>query len=190
MIDSILKPVSSFSVFSVISIIRSRCRPVGILLTVMLALTLISPNAIAQQCETSNDALEAMGKAEVVFSNREGQQQTFQVKLADNFITRAAGFQRVCAATIAAEPILFVFDSERRPNFHMRNVVAPIDIAFIDKQGGIDSILAMQPYVLGSTHRPLYAPKEKVVAALEVHPGFYQQHNIDTSTIVTWRKVE
>ena len=152
-------------------------------------LLLLAQNSVAQSCEVTNDALQAMGKAQVIFTNTDGREQTFQVKLADNMNTRAAGFQRVCASTIAAEPILFVFDTERRPRFHMRNVVAPIDIAFINKAGAIDSILAMQPYVLGSTKRPLYAPRDKVVAALEVHPGFYDQHGIDESTSVSWQVI-
>jgi uncharacterized membrane protein (UPF0127 family) len=68
----------------------------------------------------------------------------------------------------------------------MRNVVAPLDIAFIKKGGEIDSIQAMAPYILGSIRRPLYSPKRAVIAALEVQPGFYSERKIDETVSISW----
>ncbi|NNC99974.1 MAG: DUF192 domain-containing protein [Gammaproteobacteria bacterium] len=141
----------------------------------------------AAQCQTDNAALQAMDNASVQFRYADGKEFEIKVKLADNPVTRAAGFQQVCAATIAEKPILFLFEREVIPNFHMNNVFAPIDIAFIDQAGRIDSIHAMQTYVLGSNRRPLYSSRKPVVAALEVHPGFYRTHNIDQSVSVSWQ---
>ena len=153
-------------------------------LVLLLACSQVST---ARQCEVDNAALRAMQRGVVQFTFADAQQFELSVKVANNNLTRAAGFQKVCEATIAAEPILFLFERETRPSFHMNNVVAPIDIAFIDGRGRIDSIHAMQPYVLGSNSRPLYSPEGLVVAALEVQPGFYSEHHIDQTVTVRWR---
>ena len=139
-----------------------------------------------QDCEVTNDALVAMTKSEVSVTKKNGEIHTFVVKTAENNHTRAAGFQRVCAETIASEPILFVFERVFVPSFHMNNVVAPIDIAFIDEHGRIESIQAMQPYVLISRHKPLYSPETPVNAALEARPGFYSDHGIEVGALVVW----
>ena len=151
-----------------------------------MAIGVLSAPIQAQKCELNNADLTAMSKVIVQFDYANGEQLQVTAKLADNAHTRAAGFQRVCAQTIAEEPILFLFQSERKPSFHMRNVVASLDIAFIKKTGKIDSIQAMLPYVLGSTQRPLYSPRKAVIAALEVHPGFYSERKIDESVSISW----
>ena len=140
-----------------------------------------------RNCQITNDALQAMPVIDLWFEYENGEKFDIKVKLANRNSTRAAGFQRVCAATIAAQPILFVFENEVRPRFHMRNVVAPIDIAFVEKNGQIDSIQAMQTYVLGRREQPLYSPSAKVIAALETHPGFYAEHAVDKSVTIRWQ---
>lgn len=155
-----------------------------------LLISAISTASAQQTCETTNDALQAMPEAIVTFLLADGQIKEFNVRLADNQFTRAAGFQRVCASTIAEQPILFVFQNEIFARFHMRNVVAPIDIAFIDVSGKIDSIKAMQPYVLGSKVKPTYRSEDLVIAALETYPGFYRKYSIDSSTKLSWRMSE
>jgi uncharacterized membrane protein (UPF0127 family) len=110
-----------------------------------------------------------------------------KVRVADNKRTRAAGFQKVCEKTIRKHPILFEFDSPILPAFHMHNVVAPLDIAFIDESGIIDSIQTMLPYVQGRLEKPLYSPKGNIVAALEAHKGYFAQNNIDLSTRIYWK---
>jgi len=137
-------------------------------------------------CEKTNADLQAMKEAKVSFRFEDGDTKEISVLLADTNQTRAAGFQRVCESTIEAKPILFFFESPIITSFHMNNVVAPIDIAFIDQDGRIDSFHAMQTYVLGSTSKPLYRSKGRIVAALEVRPGFYSENNIDITTVVSW----
>lgn len=159
----------------------------------LVCLTLLSGCAsgvLAKECELSNAALRAMERARIVFSFETGETREFIVKLANNATTRAAGFQRVCASTINEQPILFVFDYELTPRFHMHNVVAAIDIAFFDQQGNIDSIQSMQPYVLGSNRRPLYSPKGNIIGALEAYPGFFTKHGISTKAKISWQGVE
>jgi uncharacterized membrane protein (UPF0127 family) len=141
-------------------------------------------------CETSNSALESMPDAIVVIDYADGETKEFFVKLANNSSTRAAGFQRVCKSTISAKPILFVFEQAVRPSFHMNNVVAGIDIAFIDSEGKLDSIHQMSPYVLGSNNRPRYQSAGLIESALETYPGFFAEHSVDDSVMISWRPAE
>jgi len=95
-----------------------------------------------------NAALRSMPLIDVTFTRKDGSTFEVESRLANNNQTRSAGFQYVCKQTIAAKPILFVFDHVRTPTFHMHNVVAAIDIAFIRPDSSIDSIQKMHPYVL------------------------------------------
>ena len=161
---------------------------------IMIVVAIMSSYSCAQEpirnlkCEVDNEALRSMPYGVVSFTLANGEKMDVEVKLADNVRTRAAGFQRVCASTVSSTPILFIFEAELVPSFHMRNVVTPLDIAFIAKDGSVDSIHAMKTYVLGSTKRPLYSSKGPIIAALEVEPGFYSRKGIDQSTHVTWRR--
>ena len=137
-------------------------------------------------CEIDNDALQAMPPIDVTLVHADGTPYSISAKLANNNASRAAGFQRVCESTIEKMPILFVFERETIPSFHMNNVVAPIDIAFIDKRGQIESIQAMKPYNLLLVKKPLYSPKRPVLYALEVHQGFFDQHQILVGSPLAW----
>lgn len=137
-------------------------------------------------CELDNSSLRDMPIVEVLFTRSDSSVFLDKVRLANTNETRAAGFQRVCASTIAATPILFAFRQEAQVAFHMHNVVAPIDIAFIDQRGGVESIQAMQPYSLVSLNKPLYGPKRPVLYALEVHPGYFEKHRISLKSHFSW----
>ena len=141
-----------------------------------------------RDCELDNPSLRAMPIVDVEFTRDDGSVFSSKARLANNSRTRAAGFQKVCASTIAAMPILFVFKSEVKPSFHMHNVVAPIDIAFIDKRGHIESIRAMEPYSLMAIKKPLYSPNRPVISAFEVHPGYFKKHNISFKSRFSWNK--
>ena len=155
-----------------------------------LGLLGVSVSACGQgvSCQKDNEALQAMPKISVTLTRADGSNLVIDGKLADNNQTRSAGFQRVCASTIEAAPILFAFNRAVMPNFHMNNVVAPIDIAFIDADGAIESIQSMQPYSLVAIDKPLYGPKRPIVAALEAHPGFFSKHELGLDSKVSWSK--
>jgi len=144
----------------------------------------------AENCQTDNEYLRAMPDNDLTIVDDNGEVLNFVVRLAADNVSRAAGFQWVCESVIEDKPILFIFEEAGIPQFHMRNVVAPIDIAFIDSEGRIESIQSMAPYVLVSKYRPLYSPKREVVAALEVHKGFYQKHQIAVGASVSWNSVK
>ncbi|MFQ3244832.1 MAG: uncharacterized membrane protein (UPF0127 family) [Arenicella sp.] len=152
----------------------------------LLALVTSACSHAQLDCQIDNPALQAMPKIEVTLTRDDGSRVIMPAKLADNNATRAAGFQRVCESTIEAMPILFVFKQPSVPSFHMNNVVAPIDIAFIDNDGDLESIQSMNPYSMLQVKKPLYSPKRPVLYALEVHKGFYQKHNISVDSKMKW----
>lgn len=151
---------------------------------------MLSLNVFAQplKCETDNADLQAMAPLMVEFVRADGSVFQLESKLADNNQTRAAGFQHVCQSTIEASPILFKFQSELIPQFHMNNVVAPLDVAFIDKNGRIESIQLMKPYSLIAIDKPLYRPSRPIVAVFEAHKGFFKKHNLDIESTVAWHE--
>ncbi|NND82769.1 MAG: DUF192 domain-containing protein [Gammaproteobacteria bacterium] len=159
--------------------------------SLLICLALMAQLGVAAQpaCQVDNPQLQAMPDAVVTVQTRAGSQFEFNVRLANTPTTRAAGFQHVCAEEIARLPILFIFQRAAQPRFHMNNVVAPIDIAFIKSNGEIESVQAMQPYVMGARRKPLYFPAQPVTAALEANPGFFKANSIAVGDRMSWRLV-
>ena len=139
------------------------------------------------ECQEDNAALRSMPLIDVTFTRKDGSTFEVESRLANNNQTRSAGFQYVCKQTIAAKPILFVFDHVSTPTFHMHNVVAAIDIAFIRPDSSIDSIQKMHPYVLIQVDKPLYSSKGDVIAAFETYPDFFKVYNVDLDATVSWQ---
>lgn len=69
--------------------------------------------------------------------------------------------------------MLFVYESEERLSFWMKNTFLPLSIAFIDDDGTIVHIENMQPQTT-ATHR---SPKA-VRYALEMNQGWFEQRGI------------
>ncbi len=153
----------------------------------LLSLTVQWSHAKGIDCQTDNENLRSMPLSQVTFTRHDGSIFSVQARTANNNKNRAAGFQYVCAETIATTPILFIFERPAQPSFHMNNVVAGIDIAFIRPDSTIDSIQTMKPYVLIMVDKPLYSPSSPAIAAFEAMPNFYKINNIDLNTNVTWQ---
>lgn len=151
----------------------------------LLAGLLIAPLIAGADCLPTTRALENMTSAELVLSAPGQQSVTLAVRVADDHRERAAGFQYICPDTIDGTAIYFVFERLRRPSFHMRNVKAPLDIAFIDGDGVIVDIQRMEPYVLGARQHETFSPPGEVAAALEVGAGYFAEHGI---TAGDWRR--
>jgi len=156
-------------------------------LIIFVAGLLSSSSAFARNCQLDNESLQEMPAGQVSILRADGTAANFSVKIANTNRTRSAGFQRVCESTIETTPILFLFARPVRPSFHMNNVVAPIEIAFIRADGSIDSIHHMLPYVQGSLSRPLYSSSSPIIAALEVGREFFQRHDISMTDKVRWQ---
>ncbi len=69
--------------------------------------------------------------------------------------------------------MLFIFNEVGEKSFHMKNTGIPLDIAFINKDGIIESIKELEPY----NTLPVYSGSE-VLYALEVNRGWFTNKNI------------
>lgn len=96
-----------------------------------------------------------------------------RVKLADTGERQAGGFQCATPVEIKRHLILFDFGREIFTQFHMQNVPAALDIAFIKDDGRIFAILKMDP-----SPTELYGPLGPFRYALEAHAGFFASQGI------------
>ena len=70
--------------------------------------------------------------------------------------------------------MLFVFEDVSKKHFHMKNTVIPLDIAFINEYGIIESIEELSPLKV----LPISSPTE-VLYALEVNRGWFKNNNVN-----------
>ncbi len=96
-----------------------------------------------------------------------------RVKAADNSERQAGGFQCATHEEIQRNLILFDFGNEIITQFHMKNVPAALDIAFVKADGRIFSILRMDP-----SPTRLYGPLGPFRYAIEARAGFYDSQGI------------
>jgi uncharacterized membrane protein (UPF0127 family) len=105
--------------------------------------------------------------------NDEGQILELEVKVADEPDEHAAGFQNISRSIMEKTLILFVFPSEINGLFHMRNVEASLDIAFVKTDGAIIEIMRMDP-----DPNRLYGPDASFKYAIEAPAGFFEEKRI------------
>lgn len=96
-----------------------------------------------------------------------------RVRLATTPERQAAGFQCATPEEIQRTLILFDFGAEILTQFHMQNVPAPLDIAFVKGDGRIFAVLRMKP-----SPTALYGPLGPFRYALEAPAGFFERHGI------------
>lgn len=123
---------------------------------------------------------DRMATAKVKLVNDDGQEREFEVKIADEIEEQTMGFQHVGEGVIEKALILFVFSEERSTSFHMQNVLAPLDIAFIKADGTIIEIVRMEPDPSKTIATKLYGPKDNQAFkyALEARAGFFKEHKL------------
>ena len=147
----------------------------------LTALALLLPGvAWAQACKPVTQGLAQMGERYIEIIDDNGESVLLRVKVADEINEQAAGFQHVCPQTIDTTAILFVFEQAKQPLFHMRNVHADLDIAFIDVAGRIGDVQLMREEFSTGESR-LYHSSVVAKYALEVRRGFFQAHNISAT---------
>jgi uncharacterized membrane protein (UPF0127 family) len=95
------------------------------------------------------------------------------VKLAATGEARWAGFQCATRDEIQTTVIVFDFRTEVQGKFHMRNVRAPLDIAFAKESGRIFSTLRMRP-----SPAKEYGPPGPFRYAIEARAGFFEENGI------------
>ena len=96
-----------------------------------------------------------------------------RVKAADTGERQAGGFQCATPEEIKRNVILFDFGREIVTQFHMQNVPAALDIAFVKDDGRIFAILKMDP-----SPTELYGPLGSFRYAVEAHAGFFASQGI------------
>ena len=96
-----------------------------------------------------------------------------RVKAADTGERQAGGFQCATPEEIKRHLILFDFGREIVTQFHMQNVPAALDIAFVKEDGRIFAILRMDP-----SPTELYGPLGPFRYAVEAHAGFFASQGI------------
>lgn len=99
--------------------------------------------------------------------------EVFRVELAVTPESRARGlmFRKTLPAN---RGMLFVFETDQKPSFWMKNTFVPLSIAFISKDGTIREIYDMTPGSL----RPIESTYE-VRFALEVPVGAFKRAGVD-----------
>ncbi len=149
-------------------------RRLGSLAALALLVTLLAARAEAHEpeCPRWRDAFAGM-PLKMVTIQAGAKTLAVRVKAADNSERQAGGFQCATPAEIQRNLILFDFGDEILTQFHMRNVPAALDIAFVKADGRIFSILRMDP-----SPTRLYGPMGAFRYALEAHAGFYESQGI------------
>jgi uncharacterized protein len=150
--------------------IHDRLAPLAVL--VSLALLLTAAQTQDPECARWREAFAGM-PLKMVTVQAGAKTLALRVKAADTPDRQAGGFQCATPEEIQRNLILFDFGQEILTQFHMRNVPAPLDIAFIKGDGSIFSILKMQP-----SPSDLYGPMGPFRYALEARAGFYASQGI------------
>ncbi len=70
--------------------------------------------------------------------------------------------------------MLFIFESEKKLSFWMKNTYIPLDIAYLSKNGIINEIQSMMPLDETLT----YPSKKPAKYALEVNSGWFKRNGI------------
>ncbi len=143
-----------------------------------VSLTLLADNpsfdSTRSNCQVLPEVIKNMpiGNGSFILASS-GKKYSFQYRLADTPERMQHGFQYTCGQTIATTQMLFKFAFPYKPTFHMNNVLAPLDIAFIDANGKISDIFLMKTYTIVDLKKTLYSPSQAVLYALEAHAGYF-----------------
>jgi uncharacterized membrane protein (UPF0127 family) len=140
--------------------------------TLLLSVLVTGATASDPECPRWQLALKGMPTRRVTIETGRGT-VLLSAKIADTPERQAAGFQCASRQEIQQTVILFDFGAEILTQFHMRNVPAPLDIAFAKADGGIFGILRMEP-----SPTALYGPLGPFRYALEARAGFFAMKGI------------
>ncbi len=111
-----------------------------------------------------------------------GREVRVRVEIADDYfeVTRGLMYRTALAEN---RGMLFIFESEQRLSFWMKNTLIPLSIAFVDSEGRIVDIQDMKPVGLEQTvpdaKLPHYVSTEPAQYALEVNQGFFEERGVE-----------
>jgi uncharacterized protein len=122
----------------------------------------------------------------VTVTTDDGDSVRVDVKVAATDAERQRGLMEV-EELPAGVGMLFVFDDDRTGGFWMRNTLVPLDIAYIDADGSIGTILAMDPCVAeDASDCEVHTPPHPYRTALEVPQGWFAAQGVAAGDLVTW----
>jgi uncharacterized membrane protein (UPF0127 family) len=138
----------------------------------VIALSPAAPGLAQDACRRWRDAFTSM-PVQMITIEVGSRKVALRVKSAESGEQQAAGFQCSTPQEIEHNLILFDFGREIHTQFHMQNVPAALDIAFVKADGAIFSILKMDP-----SPTALYGPMGNFRFALEARAGFYESQGV------------
>ena len=147
-------------------------RPAAGLLVAALALAATGAEAQDPQCKRYRELFASM-PVQMISLESGGRTIALRVRMATTSEQQAAGFQCATPQEIERNLILFDFGREIGTQFHMQNVPAALDIAFVKADGRIFSILRMEPSATA-----LYGPMGDFRFALEARKGFFESQGL------------
>ena len=100
------------------------------------------------------------------------------VEIADDDAERAKGLM-FRESLPRDEGMLFVYESERRLSFWMRNTLIPLDVAYIDSQGRIVDIQTMEP-----RDETSHWSASDAQYALEMNAGWFADNGVGVGALV------
>ncbi len=132
-----------------------------------------------------------MQEAVITLNNSRGKTVHLLARVADEPRELAAGYQFICPEVVRQSAILFDFGRSFTSRFHMKNVFAPLDIAFFDHFGKLVKVEHMSPEPPGfSGKRKFYSAGTSYQYALETPSGYLSAHfisarnsSLDTATV-------
>jgi uncharacterized protein len=122
----------------------------------------------------------------VTVTTSEGDTVRVDAKVAATDAERQRGLMEV-EDLPAGAGMLFVFDDDRTGGFWMRDTLVPLDIAYIEADGTIGTILAMDPCVAeDASDCEVHTPPHPYRTALEVPQGWFAAQGVAAGDRVTW----
>jgi uncharacterized membrane protein (UPF0127 family) len=150
-------------------------RRLSLTAALLLLAAVLAPGASADDpdCPRWREAFAQMPLKMLSLETGGGKTLALRVKAADTSERQAGGFQCATPTEIQRNLILFDFGNEIMTQFHMKNVPAALDIAFIKADGRIFSILRMDP-----SPTKLYGPMGPFRYALEARADFFADQGV------------
>ncbi len=158
-----------------------------LLLSVVLT-ALLASAAYSADCRLSTRGWDQMHLTSIYLIHDDGRKTALRVRVADDRVERAAGYQHICPEIIELSAILFRYKQPGNRSFHMFNVHAALDIGFFDADGRLDQVIHMQPQTPGDPSAETYAPSNSFQFALETRAGFFSDNGLEAgATTLTFQ---
>jgi uncharacterized membrane protein (UPF0127 family) len=131
-----------------------------------------TPRAAANTA--AGDATTAGLRTVTIYASS-GEKVKVGVEIADDASERALGLMHRTALA-EGHGMLFVFPSEDKLSFWMKDTLIPLSIAFIDSEGRIVDLQDMKPL---DDDPPSYVSTKPARYALEVNQGFFEERGVE-----------